>query len=37
MEKLLKAYPKAPQAKLATRKLEQLKSSQAGKKKDTSN
>jgi tol-pal system protein YbgF len=37
MEQLLKAYPKAPQAKLATRKIEQLKSSQAGTKKDTSN
>ena len=37
MEQLLKVYPKAPQAKLATRKLEQLKSSQAGTKKDTGN
>ncbi len=37
MEKLLKVYPKAPQAKLATRKLEQLKASQAGTKKDTGN
>ena len=33
MEKLLKVYPKAPQAKLATRKIEQLQSGQAGKKK----
>jgi outer membrane protein assembly factor BamD (BamD/ComL family) len=37
MEKLLKNYPNAPQAKLATRKIEQLKSSQAGTKKDTGN
>ena len=37
MEKLLKIYPKAPQTSLATRKIEQLKSSQAGTKKDTGN
>lgn len=34
MERLLKVYPDAPQAKLATRKLEQLKSTPAGTKKD---
>jgi tol-pal system protein YbgF len=37
MEKLLKVYPKAPQAKLATRKIEQLRSGQAEKKKDKGN
>jgi tol-pal system protein YbgF len=37
MEKLLKTYPKAPQAKLASRKIEQLKSSPAGTKKDKGN
>jgi tol-pal system protein YbgF len=37
MEKLLKTYPQAPQAKLATRKIEQLKSNEAGPKKDKGN
>lgn len=37
MEKLLKTYPQAPQAKLATRKIEQLKSNKAGPKKDKGN
>ena len=36
MESLLKVYPKAPQAKLAARKIEQLKSGPAGTKKDAS-
>ncbi len=37
MEKLLKVYAEAPQAKLAARKMEQLKSSQAAKKEDQGN